>query len=65
MKEFSVYYSHNEDGSKNGKVILIRRKHRGKPAQCIAVLTQEERYALIGELFNPVDAYVDSTPLKE
>ena len=64
MKTFSVYYGHDRDGSRNGKVILIRRKHKGKPAQCIAVLTQEERYALIGELFNPIDTRVNGDSAK-
>lgn len=64
MKTFSVYYGHDRDGARNGKVILIRRKHKGKPAQCIAVLTQEERYALIGELFNPIDTRVNGDSAK-
>ena len=55
MKTFTVYYSHDKDGKRNGNVIVVRRPYKGKPAQAIATLNNAERYALIGELFNPVD----------
>lgn len=64
MRTFSVYYGHNEDGSRSGKIIVVQRASRKKPAQVIAILTNEERYALIGELFNPVDTRVNGDSVK-
>lgn len=56
MKTFGVYYAHNKDGKRNGDVIIIQRPHKGQPAKVLTQLNYAERFALIGELFNPVDA---------